>query len=168
MPAGSSSDRPASRPGPRSASTTSARVAFGPMPPTAKTMHRRVHAGPPAPPMGRFPRKTAGRHGCPPPTWGRPWGGDSTTSPTEARMLQIFTSPLPALGVGGVLPAEDWSTFLDAVSWELAGSPVIVDVTSRDDARAVVARGVLHALMYDARGDVIEVAVRIPTPGRIS
>jgi hypothetical protein len=83
-------------------------------------------------------------------------------------MLQIFTSPLPALGVGGVLPAEDWSTFLDAVSWELAGSPVIVDVTSRDDARAVVARGVLHALMYDARGDVIEVAVRIPTPGRIS
>ena len=83
-------------------------------------------------------------------------------------MLQIFTSPLPALGVGGVLAADDWSTFLDAVSWELAGSPVIVDVTSRDDARAVVARGVLHALLYDERSDVIEVAVRIPTPSRIS
>ena len=83
-------------------------------------------------------------------------------------MLQIFTSPLPALGVGGVLAQEDWSTFLDAVSWELAGSPVVVDATSRGDTRAVVARGLLHALSYDERGDVIEVAVRVPTPGRIS
>ena len=81
-------------------------------------------------------------------------------------MLQIFTSPLPALGVGGVLAPDDWSSFLDAVSGELAGSPVVVDVTTRDDARGVIARGVLQALLYD--GDVIEVAVRVPTPGRIS
>ena len=83
-------------------------------------------------------------------------------------MLQIFSSPLPALGVGGVLAPDDWSTFLDAVAWELAGSPVVVDVTSPGDARAVIARGVLQALLYDARGDVIEVGVRIPTPSRIS
>jgi len=83
-------------------------------------------------------------------------------------MLQIFSSPLPALGVGGVLAPDDWSTFLDAVSWELAGSPVVVDVTSPGDARAVIARGMLQALLYDARGDVIEVGVRIPTPSRIS
>jgi hypothetical protein len=81
-------------------------------------------------------------------------------------MLQIFTSPLPALGVGGVLAPDDWSSFLDAASWELAGSPVVVDVTSPGNARGVIARGVLQALLYD--GDVIEVAVRMPTPGRIS
>jgi hypothetical protein len=81
-------------------------------------------------------------------------------------MLQTFTSPLPALGVGGVLAPDDWSSFLDAVSGELAGSPVVVDVTAPGDARGVIARGVLQALLYD--GDVIEVAVRMPTPGRIS
>jgi|1186.fasta_scaffold125940_1 hypothetical protein len=81
-------------------------------------------------------------------------------------MLQIFTSPLPALGVGGVLARDDWSLFLDAVSGELAGSPVVVDLTARGDVRGVIARGVLQAMRYD--GDVIEVAVRMPTPGRIS
>jgi hypothetical protein len=83
-------------------------------------------------------------------------------------MLQIFTSPLPALGVGGIRAPDDWAAFLDAVSGELAGSPVIVDVTSSDRPRAVVARGVLHVLRYDPRSDVIEVAVRTPTPHRIS
>ena len=83
-------------------------------------------------------------------------------------MLQIFTSPLPALGVGGILAPDDWPAFLDAVSDEMAGSPVIVDVTSTDRPRAVVARGVLQVLLYDPRSDVIEVAVRTPTPHRIS
>src|SRR6476659_6881126 len=86
----------------------------------------------------------------------------------EAPMLQIFTSPLPALGVGGILAPDDWPAFLDAVSGELAGSPVIVDVTSSNRPRAVVARGVLQVLLYDPRSDVIEVAVRTPTPDRIS
>jgi hypothetical protein len=94
--------------------------------------------------------------------------GDPMSSPTEARMLQIFTRPLPALGVGGVLAPEEWSTFLDAVSAELAGSPVVVDVALRGTPRTVVVRGVLHALVYDPRGDVLEVAVQTPTPNRIS
>ncbi len=83
-------------------------------------------------------------------------------------MLQTFTSPLPALGFGGIVAASEWSAFLDAVSAELAGSPVIVDVESPECARAVVARGVLHAVLYDQRGDVVEVAIQTPTPARIS
>jgi hypothetical protein len=83
-------------------------------------------------------------------------------------LTQTFTSPLPALGFGGVIDTSEWSSFLDAVSGELAGSPVAIEVASPGQPRVVMARGVLHSLLYDARGDVIEVAVQIPAPGRIS
>ena len=83
-------------------------------------------------------------------------------------MSQTFTRPLPALGVGGVIATTEWSAFLDAVSAELAGSPVALEVASPGQPRAVLARGVLHSLLYDPRADVIEVAVQTPTPGRIS
>ena len=72
--------------------------------------------------------------------------GRLTTSPTEATMLQIFSQPTagarrrwcPRPGRLADLPRRR--------VMELAGSPVVVDVTSPGDARAVIARGVLQAL----------------------
>jgi hypothetical protein len=64
-----------------------------------------------------------------------------------------------------VVPAAEWQSFADAGTTELAGLPVVLDVASPGQAARPLARGVLEGLSYDPRGRVIEVAVRIPTPG---
>ena len=62
----------------------------------------------------------------------------------------------------------NWSTFLEGLSTEVAGVPVVVDVSAQGLNHAVVARGILEAMLYDERGDVVEIAVQVPTPGRPS
>ena len=67
-----------------------------------------------------------------------------------------------------VVPAADWRTFLDEVAVEMAGLPVAIEVRRRERMTRMAARGVLHALLYDVRDDVIEIAVQTPTSGRVA
>jgi hypothetical protein len=64
-----------------------------------------------------------------------------------------------------VVPAVEWQAFAEATTTEFADLPVVLDVASPGELARPLARGLLEDLSYDPRGHVIEVAVRIPTPG---
>ena len=82
--------------------------------------------------------------------------------------MQPATSPISPGALRRLVAPADWSDFLDQVSMELANAPVLVDVSWHGLPPTQVARGVVQAFLYDSRADVIEIAIRIPTPGPFS
>ena len=78
------------------------------------------------------------------------------------------TLPAPPGAVRRIVSPPDWSAFMDELSSELAGAPAVVDVSWHGLPPTQVVRGVVQAFLYDPRADVLEVAVRIPTPGPVS
>ena len=58
------------------------------------------------------------------------------------------------------LASETWAEYFDALSRELLHAPTSIEVVDRSGPASVEARHLaLHALTYDRRGDVFEVAV---------
>jgi hypothetical protein len=82
-------------------------------------------------------------------------------------MRPSSSRPAPRIPERIVAP-WNWSAFLDEFTTEVAGSPVVVDVSAYGMRHAVVARGILEVMLFDERGDVVEIAVQIPAPGRPS
>jgi hypothetical protein len=70
--------------------------------------------------------------------------------------------------VDRVVSRSDWSALFDGVMAEVEGLPVAVEIRRRGRIARTSAHGVLNALLYDERGDIIEIAVQAPTPGRIA
>jgi hypothetical protein len=83
--------------------------------------------------------------------------------------MRVTSSTLSHAGVADrVVSRSDWSAFFDGVMTEVRDLPVTVEIRRRGRISRTAAHGVLNALLYDERGDVVEIAVQAPTPGRIA
>jgi hypothetical protein len=90
------------------------------------------------------------------------------TRRTEDPMLATPRTLSHAGVVDRVVSRSEWSAFFDGVMAEVSGLPVAVEICRRGRVARTAAHGVLSALLYDERGDMVEIAVQAPTPGRVA